>query len=136
MANPPPTPKNPVRKPVSVARATTRNTVASVQEPLSSQVAPASSEEEGTDVRSWERTMKTATAPRSAQKESMRVRAETSGPSVDPAHVPTRPASAKIVPSRHATLPLRARVASETAAVSPTMMRDRPVAWWGSWPRM
>ena len=30
---------------------------------------------------------------------------------------------------RHATFPLRARVASETAAVSPTMMRDRPVAW-------
>ena len=33
IAKPPPTPKNPVRKPVSVARATTRHTVASVQDP-------------------------------------------------------------------------------------------------------
>jgi hypothetical protein len=72
--------------------------------------------------------MKTATAPRRAQKESMRARAGTSGPRVEPTHVPTRPARAKRAPSRHATFPLRARVASETAAVNPTMMRDRPVA--------
>ena len=80
--------------------------------------------------------MKIATATRRAQKDSMRVRADTSGASAAPAHVPARPASAKIVPSRHATLPLRARVARETAAVSPTMMRDKPVAWCGFWPRM
>jgi len=34
IAKPPPTPKNPVRKPVSVARAMTRQMVASVQDPL------------------------------------------------------------------------------------------------------
>ena len=129
IAKPPPTPKNPVRKPVSVASATTRDTVPSVQEPLSTLLSPASFGESEADGRIWERTMKTATAPRRAQKESMRARAETSGPSADPAHVPTRPAKANRAPSRHATFPLRARVASETVAVSPTMMRDRPVAW-------
>ena len=72
--------------------------------------------------------MKTATAARRAQKESMRARAGTIGPSVEPAHVPARPTRAKRVPSRHATFPLRARVVSETAAVNPTMMRDKPVA--------
>ena len=118
IAKPPPTPKNPVRKPVSVASATTRDTVPSVQEPLSTLLSPASFGEGEADGRSCERTMK-----------SMRVRAETSGPRAEPAHVPARPTRAKREPSRHATFPLRARVASETAAVSPTMIRDRPVAW-------
>ena len=128
IAKPPPTPKNPVRKPVSVASATTWHTAASVQNPLSPLASPASVDEDEEDGRSWERTMNTATAARRAQKESMRARAGTSGPSAEPAHVPARPARAKRAPSRHATFPLRARVASETAAVSPTMMRDSPVA--------
>ena len=44
--------------------------------------------------------MKTATAARRAQKESMRARAGTRGPSVEPAHVPARPTRAKRVPWR------------------------------------